>query len=293
MSTKMSSPELESGIIFIFNIFSQIKNPSTISQQPANKRPKKSDDLPSPTTELSLELRNLNLDYSRFANFKEFNEILTQKDNLKNLHLTRCLIDILDNDEVLPPITTLKRITFDKCNDNIFKIFTKQESLEKITVINEGSTLNDLEFPHKVFNEICMNCPNLSHIVLKGAGTGSYFNCDEFPYKNKIKKLEATMITFNWFVGIDDPRINFLESQKESLKELTIHELPYDFDGGKVLKYIIEDMSLNKFYFGKIPLILDGIKQEVKELAASQIQIMSAFEMIQQFPCNLSNLIYF
>ena len=129
---------------------------------------------------------------------------------------------------------------------------------------------------------MCKNSKNLDHLVLIGAGTGSFFDCDEFPFK--ITKLETSMITFHWYVGIKGARVDFLRSQKGSLKELTIHELPYDFDGGKVLKYIIEEMNLNTFYYGKIALILNGQKQKVKEFTASEIQITSAFEMIRQFP---------
>jgi len=65
---------------------------------------------------------------------------------------------------------------------------------------------------------------------------------------------------------------------------LTIHKLPFDFDGGKVLKYIIEEMGLQKFYYGKIPLILNGRKQDVKEFEANEIQITSTYEMFRQFP---------
>ncbi|CAH1735069.1 unnamed protein product [Chironomus riparius] len=149
-----------------------------------------------------------------------------------------------------------------------------------ITVINNDWTWHG--FPHDIFNQICRNSKSLNHLVLIGAGTGSYFDSDEFPFK--ITKLETTMITFHWYIGIKSARVDFLKSQKGSLKELTIHELPYDFDGGKVLKYIIEELNLDTFYYGKIPLILNGQKQQVKEFTASEIQITSAFEMIQQFP---------
>ncbi|KAL7014181.1 hypothetical protein ACKWTF_015786 [Chironomus riparius] len=92
------------------------------------------------------------------------------------------------------------------------------------------------------------------------------------------------MITFHWYVGIKSARISFLKTQFGHLKELTIHQLPFDFDGGKVLKYIIEDMELITFNYGKIPLILNGHKEDVRDFEASEIQITSAFEMFRQFP---------
>ena len=230
----------------------------------------------------------LEIGFFNFKNFLSCFEIFNSLRNLKTLTLNNCQIEKL-NGEAVNPIETLKTISFIKCDDNIFKIFINQDSIEKITVQNNNLTWNG--FPHEIFNKICKNSKNLFHVVLEGAGTGSYFDCDEFPYK--ISKLETTMITFHWYVGIRTQRIHFLESQKGSLKELTIHELPYDFDGGRVLKYIIEEMKLDKFYYGKILLILDGQKQEVKEFAASEIQITGAIEMIRQFPCKSLIKFYF
>ena len=97
-------------------------------------------------------------------------------------------------------------------------------------------------------------------------------------------KVETEMITCGWYVGLKCARTNSLKPQIGKLKELTIHELPYDFDGGEVLKFVIEGMRLYTFYYGKIPLILNGAKQDVKEFSASEIQITSAIEMIKQFP---------
>jgi hypothetical protein len=129
------------------------------------------------------------------------------------------------------------------------------------------------------------NSPNIRHLELIGEGTGSYFDCDEFPYK--IESLEASMVTYHWYVGINTARISFLRAQTGYLKELTIHQLPYDFDGGRVLKYIIEEMRLDKLYYGKIPLILNGTKQQVKKFAANEIQVQSIYEMFRQFPSNV------
>ncbi|KAL7017490.1 hypothetical protein ACKWTF_010399 [Chironomus riparius] len=227
----------------------------------------------------SLEILKIN-DFN-FKNIEECRELFLGFENLKILKLNKCHVEVLKC-EKLTPIKTLKSISFNKCSDNIFKIFTNQESIEKITVINHDWTWNG--FSHDVFNEICKNCKNLDHLVLEGAGTGSYFDNDEFPFK--ITKLETSMITFHWYVGIRSPRVYFLESQKGYLKELTIHQIPYDFDGGKVLKYIIEEMNLDKFNYGEIPLIQNGQKQAIKEFEASEIQITSAYEIVTHFTCD-------
>jgi len=194
------------------------------------------------------------------------------------LELNHCQIKDLGS-EKLQPIETLKTICFEMCNENVFKAFANQKSFLKIR--NNNWSHNG--FPHEIFNEICRNCKKLNHLVLEGGGTESYFDCDEFPYK--ITKLEISVIKSHRYGGIRTQKINLLESQKGSLKELTIHHLPCGFDGGQVLKYIIEEMKLETFYYRKIPLILNGQKQNVKEFKAYKGLIISAYEMIRQFPC--------
>jgi len=217
---------------------------------------------------------------TKFQNFRGFTNAFENLIRIKSIVFDKCGIDDVEKSDTLKPLSTLSSISFNKCNDHILNAFSHQESLTKMTVRNDDWTWNG--FPHEIFNIIAKKSKGLKHIELFGAGTGSFFDSDEFLFR--ILKLETTMITFHWYVGIKTQRVSFLESQKGSLKELTIHRLPYDFDGGRVLKYIIEEMNLDKFYYGKIPLILNGRKQEVKEFEANEIQIQSTFEMFRQFP---------
>ena len=212
-------------------------------------------------------------------NLSDFKDILCSFSNINSLNFINCKIKN-SSFEAIENIPTLRTITLQNCNDNIFNIFQNQYCLEKITIINHDKTYNG--FHHEGLNEILKKSKNLKHLVLDGYGTGSYFDLDDYPFK--IEKLETTMITFAWYIGLKNKRVKFLESQKGSLKELTIHELPFDFDGGDVLKYIIEEMGLESFYYGKIPLILNWQKQEVKELEVTEIQVTSMYEMIRQFP---------
>ena len=223
----------------------------------------------------------MEVDHRKFKTIEDLKNEINKVKVLKCLILDNCSIETFNN-VALHPIPTLTCIIFIKCNDNIFKAFAKQEKLQQIAVCNDEYNCNG--FPHVVFKEICRNCKNLDHLVLDGAGTGNFLEYDDFRFK--VRKLETSMITIHWYVGLKKPRIKFLESQKRCLKELTIHQLPYDFDGGHVHKYIIEEMNLDTFYYGKIPLILNGHKQDVKEFEASEIQIASAIEMIKQFKCH-------
>ena len=216
---------------------------------------------------------------AKFRSSTELERKIRASKNPDTLYLVNCSIET-PGTKVLPKINKLKKLVLKNCDENIFQAFSGQISLEIIEVHKDDWTWNG--FPHDIFNQMCKNCKNLKHLVLKGAGTGSYFDSDEFPFE--ITKFETSMITFHWYVGIKDKRVDFLKSQNGSLKQLTIHELPNDFDGGKVLNYIFEDMKLETFYYGKIPLILNEQKQKVKEFTATELQITSIYEMVNQFP---------
>lgn len=220
-------------------------------------------------------IENFELRKGDFDTFDAVRSSIGGFPKIKSLNLINCRLDRYKDHEELH-LPTLKEITFNDCNHNIFKIFQKQ-CVEKITVRNDTWGWNG--FPHDVLAQML---GNVKHLVLIGSGTGSFFDYDHFPFK--LTTLDTTMITFHWYVGIRTGRTGFLETQKGTLKELTIHSLPMDFDGGIVLKYIME-MGLEKFYYGKIPLILDGRKQEmIKEFSATELNISSMIEMFTQFP---------
>ncbi|CAG9811323.1 unnamed protein product [Chironomus riparius] len=219
----------------------------------------------------------LKLQNVTFNSFENFAQTFLPMLSLKSLHLEKCSIGgkIIRS---LPPIQTLKSIIFDECRGNLFKYFKNQRSVEKIGICRHKWT--SIAFSITDFNKMASNLPSLSHLVMDGTGTSGYFDCGQFPFK--IQKLEAFLMTFNWTQTI--PRLDFLKSQQGYLKELTIHKLPYDYDGGEMIKFIIEEMKLEKFNFGQIPLILNGRKQDVKELTAWEVNITAAFEIFRQFP---------
>jgi hypothetical protein len=223
-------------------------------------------------------IETLTLKNVQIQNFELISNIFFNFNVLKSLNLVNCKI-IDDTESSLTIIESLKSILFHNCNGNFIKIFKNQKSVEKLTICSYKPSFN--EFAREELNNLAKNLSNLRHLVFDGDGTSSYFDLDKFPYKIEI--LEATAITFNWYCGIETARLVFLKSQLGVLKELTIHNLPLDFDGGKVLKFIIEKMNLEKFYYGRIPLILNGIKQEIDEFSATETQIQSTYEMFRQF----------
>lgn len=215
---------------------------------------------------------------------KDVTEFFIGFEKLRVLSLKNCKFTEEVSQNLLKQLPSLKEVNFEKCDGNFFKIFQCQKQISKVSVRNLNWTWNG--FSHDDFNDFVESLSNIDFIVFDGAGTGSYFDCDNFPYH--ISKLDTSMITFHWYVGIRNARKNFLEKQKRHLKELTIHELPYDFDGGNVIKFIVEQMELEKFYYGSIPLILNSQIQQVQEFTANEIQICAMYEMFRQFPCMLA-----
>lgn len=195
-----------------------------------------------------------------------------------------CCTVKFDDQKVLPEISTLKSISFNKCDGEFYKLFTNQNSVEKITIINEDQTFDG--FSHEDFNELMKKLKNVKHLVLKGTGTVSYF--DYGCYSFSIEKLETDFIACSSRTT-EDHKLKFLESQKESLKELTIENLPNDFIGGKILKYIIENTNLLRFCYGKICLIDKGKKQNVDKVSANENQISCIIELLRHYPGKQNN----
>ncbi|XP_070508910.1 uncharacterized protein [Chironomus tepperi] len=226
----------------------------------------------------SIELLDID-DFTR-TTISEIIDFFKGFSNLIDLKLRNCLIYEEVHRQRLNPIPTLREIFFEKCDGNFFKIFHHQMSIVKVTIRNLDYTWSG--FAHEDFIDLVKTLKNLEFIIFDGIGTGSFFDFHNFPFK--IRKLDTCLISFHWYVGIKTARKKFLESQRGTLEELTIHNLPYDFDGGKLLKFIIEQMQLKTFYFGEIPLIIDGVKHPVTEFWANEIQICSLFEMFRQYP---------
>ncbi|KAL7014160.1 hypothetical protein ACKWTF_015771 [Chironomus riparius] len=202
-------------------------------------------------------------------------KIIKSLKRLESISFENCKMN--DVKKQLPKFMHLKSIYFHESDDELFKIFHAQKNVENISIVRMEWG-NDFSWAD--FDEMAKNYSNLNKLVMRGHGTANYFEHGGFPFK--IRKLDVFLMTFDWTNHL--PRTRFLESQKGSLKVLILEKLPYDYDGGAVLKYIIEEMKLNTFYYGKIPLILGGRKQEVMEFRVQEVQIQAAFEMFRQFP---------
>lgn len=221
-------------------------------------------------------------------NLQFFNRIRSPN-MVESITLKNCCVKNIHFSDIVK-FPNLNSISLENCCGNIFKMFKTQTSIIKITIKSFKNYWNG--FPHNKFLELAETLPNFEHLILIGEGTGSFLDIKTLPLKLKI--LEVESITHHWYVGLKSPRTNFLNSQKEYLKELIIQQFPFDFDGGDVLKFILKNMNLQKFYCGNLALIVNGHNQKINEISVNELQVQSMMEMLRQFSSKLlKNFQYF
>jgi hypothetical protein len=178
----------------------------------------------------------------------------------------------------LDNLYNLKSISFEYCNENTFKIFELQENLKKITVKSDISTHND--FLHKYFNKIS-DLNKIFELISVKVDTIGYCNTNILP--SDIETLYTTCLTYYRHDNNKNDIIKYFKSKKGYLQHLTIHHLPFDFNGGKILKYIIEEMNLFSFNYDNISLIKNKKKQYITKFSATEYHITSIYEMFKQY----------
>lgn len=216
-----------------------------------------------------ITLNNFNDYVNLIKNFKNLEIITFDHVYAHDLYLNDLINDIHEN------ITT---VNINNASIDILKMFdTNINSLNKIKILD--TYIMDNTFNNVIFNSILNKNKNIKHIILEGNGTLSYFNSYIFPF---IEKLEVETLNCGISYGIQ--RLKIIETNKNTLKEVRINKLPYDFDGGYILKYILEEMCLETFYYQNYPLILQSEKQNIVEIVLTENYISCIYELFKQFP---------
>lgn len=230
-------------------------------------------------------IESLKITETKMKNVEVVREMMKNLTNLKHFEVSdlNFVMQIVCTPLNLPNLQSIsmrKERIYNQSVEELFKLFHNSQQVDKVVLdIPEWSWHG---FNHELFNELLKSFPKLNHLVMLGTGSASYFDQNSFPYK--VEKLEAYLIGFNW--NETTPRLYFLKSQIGSLKELKLHKLPYDYDGGEVLKFIIEEMKLDKFYYGDKLMISNGKKRDdVEEIWFNEVTVTAGMEMLRQFPC--------
>lgn len=225
-------------------------------------------------------VENLKLEAVNFTNENmNFYEFISKMIKLQHLTLQNCLLSDIPMKTLKLP--NLQSATLLNCSDFNIKAFEAFNTLQSFK-LEDHRWFPDSPFDADLRN-LLEKVPNIKHLSLEGAGSSRFFDLNSFDFK--IKRLDAYLMTFDWTQPQEFPRLDFLKSQLESLKEVNLERLPYDYDGGEVLKFMIEKMNLRKFTCGGQNLIMDGKKAErIDEVSFMEFQINAGLELIRQFP---------
>lgn len=207
-----------------------------------------------------------------------FESIFDVLKNLRHLEVSECQISTTDLDYGYH--SSLRSITITKSSSDFLKLFPK--CLESFKYIDDNRNGHDTEFYWEL-QYFLKSARNIGQLTLVGSKTALFFTQKEFNFK--LKNLDAHSLTYSTTQDVNIPRIKFLDSQKEYLRELKLTELPHDYDGGVVLKFIFEEMNLDKFDYGNTTLIVNSRKVNfIDEVIFSEIQVKAGLELMRQFP---------
>lgn len=223
----------------------------------------------------------LKLNLVNFSSSQLFYDMMENLKALNHLEVSKSQLFITEypNHSFLP---NLKSITISVSTRDFLRLFKAFKTLERIKFIDETQHGYYAEFLFELSN-LLEAVPNIKHLTLEGAGTSNFFTqgCNNF----KLQKLDAFLVTPSWKHDINNPRLEFLQSQREHLKELNLSTAPYDYDGGKILKFILEEMNLEKFVCGNLKLIENGNRVEtIDEVSFTEVQTNYGCELMRQFP---------
>lgn len=212
-----------------------------------------------------------------------FFDILNKCENLKHIELEK--VEIFDeilmkNSKLIFP--RILSVSLNKCNPIFLLTFQAFTNLQKIKYIDQNWFYSS--FSSKL-NYLLEKLPKIQHLILEGVGTAGFFESGPFNYK--IKQVDAYLTTFYWThrEGSAYARTSFFKSQKDSLKELRLKRIPYDYDGSDILSYLFDEMNLEKFIYDETVLIEGGKKVDtIDEILFHEFQIKSGLELLRRFP---------
>lgn len=230
-------------------------------------------------------IENLTLIRVVFKSSEQFYELLKNLYTLKVLKVFNC---DLKNPGISPFLflPNLRCISFNRSSKNFLSAFESLENLEMFTFsIKKEFFYEDF---HQPLCNLLEKVPNIQHLSLESSSCSTFFELG--PFNFKLKKLDAFSLTFDWTHPQNQPRLSFFAAQKGYLKELSIWKLPYDYDGGEILRFIFEEMNLEEFVVEFTTLIRNGRKVEsIDQIQFMESQIKSGLELLRQFPGNIVN----
>lgn len=228
-------------------------------------------------------IKYINFENIKFSNQNIIDELLNPCTNIEKINFVKCKFMKYESNKIIDKkFNRLIKISFHECNKGFFTIWKKQSNIEELEVINYKITW--VGFDHEEFIDLLNSINHIGTLKLTGQGTSSFLDNVTDNMNFKIDNLITDNITHNWYVGLaNSPRLKFLKKLFENnIKSIKINNLPYDFDGGDVLKYILNRKDI-KFYYKNTLLISEGQKQPVIDFSCTEIQMKAMVEMFKHF----------
>lgn len=226
-------------------------------------------------------IETLNLD-EVYLSTQQFYDMLKTLVNLRSFKSSFVRFE-LSNTKKVQNSSIGSNLRYISHGDNNFQAFETFKNLEVVKCINYTRDKYMLYSRQPTLNVLLEKVPSIQHLILEGIGTSFFF--DWPPFNFKLRKLEAhsTNLEYHEETSIS----SFFQSQKGYLKDLKLKRLPLDFDGGEILKFIFEEMNLEKFVYFKTTLIENGRKVKIDEIFFMEIQIKAGMELMRQYPGNI------
>lgn len=225
----------------------------------------------------SLELKNFHCDSG-----KTLLIILSRMKNLKELKIGGSLMFDYNPEDIPEDLPEITYASLTDSSEVFFNFLKNFKTLQKFKFIKDERKSEN--FNCSQLDELLTQIPSIKNLILEGSSTRGFFSRSQEAFTFKLTSVETDGINLSRNDGTTT-RLGFLKSQLGSLRDLRIKKLPFDYDGDEVLRFILEDMKLDKFYYNDVAFIKDGKKvKNIKEICFNEITIKAGMELLKQFP---------
>lgn len=224
-------------------------------------------------------LKLVEVNFGSSLQFQSFFKILGR---LKHVEIISCELKVLVDIESLN-LPNLQSVSLKNSSNSFFKAFEGFKHLEVLKYVSYDKNVTLT----RDLNDLLVKLPTIQHLSLDDVNSAFFINAGPFDFK--LSELDVYSTTPDYVRDSFYSERLFYESQEGHLKEMNLQKLPYDNDGGEILRFLLEEMNFEKFVINKTTLIENGSKVEgIDEIEINQMQIFAGLELLRQFMGEIS-----
>lgn len=233
----------------------------------------------------ALSIVNLKLERVQYTNYTQFFDIFKALEKLRSLELEKCNW-VHPWNVIRPMLSNLRSISLKECSSGCLCAVKSFKHLERVKSTRTRMT-DDYIYE---LNNLLAFLPRLQHLTLEGAENTKYLKNPSFNFE--LRTLETYLSSRTWSQALKHPWRSFFEAQKSCLRELTFTQMPNHHDNGELLRFIFEEMKLDKFVYGNTTLIDNGKKVDaLVDVLFYDFQLQTGLELLRQFRGEIFNQI--